>query len=75
LFADADQVAELHERGVLLSVHRDELYDPSEELTARHGSVERPVESPLQTRLRHALDWIREHLLHVPATMRALRAR
>jgi uncharacterized protein YrrD len=62
LFADADQVAELHERGVLLSVHRDELHDPSEERTVRQGGADSPVESPLQTRLRHALDWIREHL-------------
>ena len=31
LFADVDQIDELHERGVLLSVARDELHEPPDE--------------------------------------------
>ena len=30
LFADVEQIAELHERGVLLSVERDDLHEPPE---------------------------------------------
>jgi hypothetical protein len=66
LFADADQVAELHERGVLLAVDHDELHEPSEPSAARRagdGPVESPpVESPLQARLRRAWDWISQHI-------------
>jgi uncharacterized protein YrrD len=56
LFADVDQIAELHERGVVLSVDRDALREPSEKPTGEQpgGSVE----SPLQARLRRAWDWI-----------------
>jgi hypothetical protein len=59
LFADADQIAALHERGVLLSVHRDELHDPSQKSTRQpNPDNPTPVESPLQARLRRAWDWI-----------------
>jgi hypothetical protein len=54
LFADADQVAELHERGVVLSVGRDELHEPSE----KHGDEDESLEGPLERRLRRAWDWI-----------------
>jgi sporulation protein YlmC with PRC-barrel domain len=57
LFADADQIAALHERGVLLSVDRDELHDPSQKST-RQTNPSNPVDSPLQARLRRAWDWI-----------------
>jgi hypothetical protein len=57
LFADRSQIAALHERGVLLSADRDELHDPSLKST-RHTDPDHPVESPLQSRLRHAWDWI-----------------
>jgi hypothetical protein len=57
LFADADQIAALHERGVLLSVDRDELHDPSQK-AARQTNPSNPVDSPLQARLRRAWDWI-----------------
>jgi uncharacterized protein YrrD len=61
LFADADQIAELHERGVVLAVGRDELHEPSEKSAAKDlGSDDRP-ESPLAARLRRAWDWIRVH--------------
>ncbi|MDQ3763639.1 MAG: PRC-barrel domain-containing protein [Actinomycetota bacterium] len=57
LFANRDQIGALHERGVLLSVDRDELHDPSQKST-RQTDPDNPVESPLQARLRHAWDWI-----------------
>lgn len=56
LFADADQIAELHERGVLLAVDRAELHDPRG--PARTG----PRETPLQARLRRAWEWVNNHL-------------
>jgi len=56
LLADFDQIAELHERGVLLSVGRDALREPSEKRTgAQPGGS---VESTFQARLRRAWDWI-----------------
>jgi uncharacterized protein YrrD len=57
LFADADHIAELHERGVLLSVDRDQLPEPRERPAPRNAD-DVPVESPLQARLRRAWDWI-----------------
>ncbi len=57
LFADADQIAALHERGVLLSVDRDELHDPSQKSISQ-TNLGNPVESPLQARLRRAWGWI-----------------
>jgi uncharacterized protein YrrD len=61
LFADRDQIAALHERGVLLSVEREKLHDPRQKST-RQTNRDDPVESPLQARLRHAWDWISGHL-------------
>ena len=58
-YADADQVAALHERGVLLAVGREALHEPREPRPARvttAGSV--PAESPLEARLRRVWDWI-----------------
>jgi hypothetical protein len=57
LFADADQIATLHERGALLSVDRDQLHDPSPKST-KQTNPGNPVESPLQAQLRRAWDWI-----------------
>jgi hypothetical protein len=63
LFADADQIAGLHEHGVLLSVRGDELHDPEEQHARRaEAADDEPVESPLQARLRRAWDWILEHV-------------
>jgi uncharacterized protein YrrD len=53
LFADVEQIAELHERGVLLSVPREELHE-SPDKAERHDR-DRP-ESPLEARLRRAWD-------------------
>lgn len=61
LFADRNQIAALHERGVLLSVDRDELHDPNQRST-RRTDPDDPLESPLESRLRHAWDWIRGQL-------------
>lgn len=61
LFADADQVAELYERGVLLSAGRDELHEPGGRTGAgdqRDGRAENPV----QEKLRRAWNWINEHV-------------
>ena len=57
LFADVEQIAELHERGVLLAVERDELHEPPDEPPGKRSDDER-AESPLEARLRRAWDWI-----------------
>ncbi|WP_205861422.1 PRC-barrel domain-containing protein, partial [Planosporangium flavigriseum] len=61
LFAAADQVSELHERGVLLSVGRGDLHEPREPSTAP-GPVDGPAENPLQAGLRRAWDWLSRKL-------------
>ena len=53
LFADVEQIAELHERGVLLSVGRDDLHEPPEE--GKGDRAER-TQTPLEARLRRAWD-------------------
>ena len=53
LYADADQIAEIHERGVVLSVTERELYVPQQR--TRRG---RAGEIPLEARLRRAWDWL-----------------
>jgi hypothetical protein len=60
LFADVDQVAEMRERGVVLSVGRDQLREPSDDHKQRAGkrSGNAVGESRLQARLRRAWDWI-----------------
>jgi uncharacterized protein YrrD len=60
LFADHGQVAEVRERGVVLSVERDALHELRPPSAARTGSGE-TVESPLEARLRKAWDWIMGH--------------
>jgi hypothetical protein len=58
LYADADQIAEMRERGVLLAVERDELHDPSgpqpDAGTAEGGAVD----GRLHAGLRRAWDWL-----------------
>jgi hypothetical protein len=54
LIADHHQVAELHERGVVLAVGRDELREPSP-LRRRDGSSPEPR---WQAQLRRAWDWV-----------------
>jgi uncharacterized protein YrrD len=60
LYADVDQIAEMHERGVVLTVEEDALREPSESTTrppARGGD-----ETPLEARIRRAWDWISSRL-------------
>ena len=57
VFADVEQIAELHERGVVLAVDRGQLHDPPAESTRMRGSEE-ATETPLEVRLRRAWDWL-----------------
>jgi sporulation protein YlmC with PRC-barrel domain len=56
-YADHEQIAEMRERGVLLSVDGGELHElrPRER---RRGGDRQTAESPLEARLRHAWDWV-----------------
>jgi hypothetical protein len=56
LFAHYDQIGEIHERGVLLSVGRDELSEPEENPRRRTGRGS--LEPGWQARLRRAWDWL-----------------
>jgi hypothetical protein len=53
LYADADQIAEIHERGVVLSVTERALHVPQRQ--SRRG---RSGQVPLEARLRRAWDWL-----------------
>lgn len=57
-FADADQVAEIHERGVVLRVGRDALHEPSANPAAMRADPDDVEDSELTSRLRRAWDWI-----------------
>ena len=57
LFADVEQIAELREGGVLLSVPRGELHEPPAERGNKEQDDEDRPGSPLETRLRRA--WAR----------------
>jgi hypothetical protein len=55
LYADANQIAELRERGVVLSVGREDLH----ELRARQSAwAARDVPRGLEPRLRRVWDWL-----------------
>lgn len=58
LYADVNQVDEIHQRGVVLSVERADLHDPRIESARRHWGE--PGKT-LERRLRRALDWIAAH--------------
>jgi uncharacterized protein YrrD len=60
LYADADQIAELHEHGVVLAVDEGDLHEPSESSTRPHGDERE--DTPLEARIRRAWDWISAHL-------------
>jgi uncharacterized protein YrrD len=57
LYANHDQIAELRERGVLLSVHRDALHELSAR-SARKPASDQGAEGPVQAALRRAWDRI-----------------
>ena len=56
-YADVGQIAELHERGVLLSVARDQLRDPPDR-SDRDDEGDAKLENPVESGLRRAWDWI-----------------
>jgi uncharacterized protein YrrD len=62
LYADADQIAGLYERGVLLAVPADALGPPPEPPRPAYrpeaSRLTETGETPLATRLRHVWDWI-----------------
>jgi uncharacterized protein YrrD len=62
VYADADQIAELRERGVLLAVGRYDLHELSERPAARQADAEDTPENPLHARLRRAWDWLQARL-------------
>jgi uncharacterized protein YrrD len=58
LFADAEQIAGLHERGVLLSVDRSALRDTQRRGGGRAREAGDQLENPVQALLRRAWDRI-----------------
>ena len=58
LVADADQIAELHERGVLLSVDRSALRRADRGTDAGDSDGEDALENPVQATLRRVWDRI-----------------
>jgi hypothetical protein len=57
LYADHEQIAELRERGVVLSVDARDLHELTPQRRRDRGAGDAP-ESPLEARLRHAWDWL-----------------
>jgi hypothetical protein len=57
LYASHEQIGELRERGVLLSAEASELRELSPRPGRRRRGFRSP-ESPLERRLRRALDWL-----------------
>ena len=57
LYASHEQIAELRERGVVLSVEASELHELSPRSGRRRRGSQSP-ESPLERGLRRALDWL-----------------
>lgn len=57
-FADADQVEEIFEEGVVLNVEADALHDPEPGPAALDAEPGDEDDSPLSGRLRRAWDWI-----------------
>ena len=58
LVADAEQIAELRERGVLLSVERSALRSSNRDGGARESDADDRLESPVQATLRRVWDRI-----------------
>jgi len=56
LYADADQIADMRERGVVLTVGRDLLHDPAE--SRPNAPDDDPPAGTLQARLRSAWEWL-----------------
>jgi uncharacterized protein YrrD len=58
VFADIEQIAALHERGVVLSAGRDELHEPPSGSGSRATDGGSGQENQLEARLRRAWDWL-----------------
>jgi hypothetical protein len=58
LVATAHQIAELRERGVLLSVDREDLHEATPAPPPRDTN-DAPMDGPLRAGLRRAWDWLR----------------
>jgi uncharacterized protein YrrD len=58
-YADSDQIAELHERGVLLSAAAGQLHRLDERAGA--GDATDIQESKMRARLRESWEWVSEH--------------
>jgi hypothetical protein len=58
LYADADQIAAIHERGVVLAVPREELHDPAPRARPRPRPRGDGPERGMEARLRRAWDWL-----------------
>jgi hypothetical protein len=57
LYAGHEQIAELRERGVVLSVDAGDLHELTPRRRRDRDAGDTP-ESPLEARLRHAWDWL-----------------
>ncbi|MFG3557131.1 hypothetical protein ACGGAQ_22365 [Micromonospora sp. NPDC047557] len=55
-FAHREQIADLYERGVVLSVPGAEMHEPGEDTPARRA--EAAGDDPVQVGLRHAWEWL-----------------
>ena len=55
LYAEAEQITEIREHGVVLAVPAVELHDPDQRKRPRRRDTQ---SSPLESRLRRAWDWI-----------------
>ena len=58
LYADADQIAQMREGGVVVTGGRDDLHDPEPRPDTPRRPDEGPVDGPLQAALRRAWDWL-----------------
>lgn len=59
VFAGRDQIRQLYERGVILSVPADQLHDIDEDPAAAEAAEQ--LNNPLQVGLRRARQWLRLH--------------
>ncbi len=57
-FADAEQIDEIHQRVVLLSVGREQLHEPAANPAVMEVQPDDVAERDLDRRLRRAWDWL-----------------
>jgi PRC-barrel domain protein len=56
-YADVDQIAKMHERGIVLSVARAELREPPDR-SDRDDEGDAKLENPVESGFRRAWDWL-----------------